>query len=240
MTAPRLLLASSSRVHGSGYLDHLETALGELLAGASRLLFVPYALADQAGYAARARERFAAMGVEMDSIHEADSAAAAVERAEAVFVGGGNTFRLLDRLYRERLLAPLRERVAGGMPYSGASAGSNLAGPSIRTTNDMPIVYPPSFDALALVPFQINPHYIDPDPDSTHMGETRDTRLNEYHEENPLPVVALREGAMVRVEGRRMTLEGGPGGKLFRRGQPSVELAAGTRLDRILDTDSGS
>ena len=120
------------------------------------------------------------------------------------------------------------------MPYLGASAGSNVAGPTIKTTNDMPIVRPASFQALGLVDFQINPHYIDPDPGSTHMGETRDTRLAEFHEENDTPVVALREGALLEVAGERVTVRGEPGGKLFRRGEEPSPLAAGDRIDRLL------
>ena len=229
-----LILASTSKVHGTGYLDHLEPWLERLFAGRHRLLFVPYALHDLDGYTAQVRQRFATLGIAVDGIHQAGHPASAVEEAQAIFVGGGNTFRLLDRLIRGDLLEPIRRRVAGGMPYLGASAGSNVAGLTIRTTNDMPIVRPASFAALGLVDFQINPHYIDPDPDSTHMGETRDTRLREFHEENETPVVALREGALLEVEGDRVSVAGEPGGKLFRRGQDPLPLVAGDRVDRLL------
>ena len=230
----RLILASTSKVHGSGYLDHLEPHLVELFAEVERLLFVPYALHDLDGYAGKVRQRFAPLGIAVDGIHRAADPVAAVDAAAAIFVGGGNTFRLLDRLLREGLIEPIRRRALAGMPYLGASAGSNMAGPSIRTTNDMPIVRPATFEALALVDFQINPHYIDPDPTSTHMGETRDTRLAEFHEENATPVVALREGALLDVRGERVIVRGAPGGKLFRRGLEPLPLVDGDRIDRLL------
>ena len=177
----RLLLISSSRTHSTGYLDHCAAEIGDFLGPVGRVLFVPFALRDHAGYAATARERFAAMGYRLDSLHEAGddpaAAARAVAEAEAMFIGGGNTFRLLKTLYDLELLAPIRRRVEAGMPYLGASAGSNVACVTIRTTNDMPIVEPPSFDALDLVPFNLNPHYLDPDPGSTHRGETREERI---------------------------------------------------------------
>jgi dipeptidase E len=230
----RLVLASTSRVHGTNYLDHLESHIRRLYSGLDRILFVPYALHDLDGYTGRVRQRLAVLGIAVDGIHQAADPVAAVERAEAIYIGGGNTFRLLDRLLREQLIEPIRRRVVAGMPYLGASAGSNVAGPSIRTTNDMPIVRPATFAALGLVRFQINPHYIDPDPTSTHMGETRDIRLHEFHEENETPVVALREGALLDIDGESVTLDGEPGGKLFRRGAAPLPLAAGDRIDRLL------
>ena len=234
----RLILASTSKVHGTGYLDHLEPWLAKLFAGIDRLLFVPYALHDLDGYADKVRRRFADLGMEVDAIHRAPDPADAVAEAAAIFVGGGNTFRLLDRLIGDGLIEPIRRSVAAGVPYLGASAGSNVAGATIKTTNDMPIVRPVSFRALGLVDFQINPHYIDPDPDSTHMGETRDARLREFHEENETPVVALREGALLEVEGHRITVAGEPGGKLFRRGAEPQPLAAGARVDRLLHSSA--
>lgn len=232
----RLLLVSSSKTHGSGYLDHCAPQLRRLFAGIRRVLFVPYALRDRGAYAERARQRFGEWGLELDSIHEAPEPRAEIAAARGLFVGGGNTFRLLKALYDEELLEPIRERVLQGMPYLGTSAGSNVACPTIMTTNDMPIVYPPSLGALALVPFQINPHYLDTRPDSTHMGETRDQRLHEFHEENDLPVVAIREGAMLAVDDDRVTVEGDPGGKLFRRGRQPDDCPPGTRIDRLLSS----
>ena len=227
----RLLLLSSSRVHGGGYLDHAENEIRTFLQGVSRVLFVPYALHDRDGYAAVARQKFEAMGLGLDSIHEFDDPKEAVENAEAMFVGGGNTFRLLNTLYYYELLPWIRERVRTGMRYMGASAGSNLAGPTIKTTNDMPIVQPPSFEALNAVPFQVNPHYLDPDPNSTHMGETREQRLREYLEENEVPVVAIREAAMIRVEGDVVTLEGKSGARIFQRGREPYEIEPGNLIE---------
>lgn len=226
----RLLLASSSTTHGTGYLDHCAEQARELFDGRSRLLFVPYALFDRDAYAARVRERFRAFGLAVDSIHEQRHPCQAVECCEAIFVGGGNTFRLLDCLYRDELLEPIRRRVQEGIPYMGTSAGSNVACPTIMTTNDMPIVQPPSLAALGLVPFQINPHYLDADPGSTHMGETRETRLREFLEENDVAVVGLREGAMLRIEDGRVILDGERGARLFRRGSEPQELERGQVL----------
>jgi len=226
-----LLLLSSSRVHGGGYLDHAENEIRGFLKGVSRVLFVPYALQDREGYAAVARQKFEAMGFALDSIHEAGDPKEAVAQTEAMFVGGGNTFRLLNTLYYYELLPWIRERAKSGMRYLGASAGSNLAGPTIKTTNDMPIVQPPSFEALGLVPFQINPHYIDADPNTTHMGETREQRLREYLEENEVPVVAIREPAMIHVEQSVITLEGKGGGTIFRRGVAPFQIESGSLIE---------
>ena len=231
----RLLLISNSTRFGERYLDHCAAAIASLLGSSiQRVLFVPYAIHDHHAYAANARTRFALMGYEIDSVHVRDPPAAAVERAQALFIGGGNTFRLIDALWRHELIEPIRRRVQSGMPYIGTSAGANVACPSIRTTNDMPIVQPPSFAALDLVPFNINPHYLDPVPGSTHMGETREQRIAEFHEENSPPVVGLREGAWLHIDGETMTLEGNAGMRLFRRGQPPREFLSGSRLDFLL------
>jgi dipeptidase E len=230
----QLLLISTSTLYGGGYLDHAETEIRRLLGSLNRVLFVPFALYDRTAYAAIARRRFEAMGYELRSVHEIADAKQAIRDAEALFIGGGNTFRLLKALYDFDLLLPIRERVAEGMLYIGSSAGSNVSCPTIKTTNDMPIVQPPSFDALGLISFQINPHYQDPDPGSTHMGETREERINQYLEENETPVVGLREGAMLRVEGDSIGLRGIIGARIFRRGQPPVEIEPGSDLNRLV------
>lgn len=229
----RLLLVSSSNVHGSGYLDHCEAQILDLFHSCQRVLFVPYALSDRDSYAQQARQRFREMGLELDSIHETENPVAAVFEAEGVFVGGGNTFRLLNELQERALVEPLRARVASGMPYMGTSAGSNVACPTIRTTNDMPIVEPESFNALGLVSFQINPHYLDADPDSKHKGETREQRLNEYLEENDVSVAAIREGGMIVVRGSEVCLEGKTGGVLFAKGRPPEEIIPGLRIEKL-------
>ena len=230
----RLLLLSNSTNHGAGYLDHAMEAVVSFLGPARRVFFLPFALRDHEAYAAKARQRFASAGIELRAVTADAAGAAALEEAEAVFVGGGNTFRLLERLQRCFLLDVLRRRASEGMRYLGASAGTNIAAPTIRTTNDMPIVQPAGFAALGLVPFQINPHYIDADPSSRHMGETREERLREFLEENEAPVLALREGSWLRVEGERARLEGANGARVFRRGADPEELAPGDVLDRLL------
>lgn len=231
----RILLISNSTLYGSGFLDHAEAEIGDFLGKIGRVLFVPFALFDRDAYAAKARSRFNAMGYELDSIHEAADKPQAVNDAAAIFIGGGNTFRLLKALYEFQILTLIRERVEGGMPYVGSSAGSNVAGPTIKTTNDMPIVEPPSFQALSLVSFQINPHYLDPDPDSKHMGETREERILQFLEENNMPVVGLREGALVRLEKGETILKGSTGARIFRKGQQPIEAKPGARLDDLIN-----
>jgi len=232
--ARRLVLISTSTVFGTRYLEHAYAELRDALGSVSRVLFIPYALQDRAGYAAKARAAFEEMGYRLDSLHEAFDTRRAVQRAEAVFCGGGNTFRLLKVLHETGILPLIRRRVAEGMVYSGASAGSNLACPTIRTTNDMPIVQPPSLDALGLVSFQVNPHYVDPLPGSTHMGETRETRIHEFHEENEAPVVGLREGAILRVDGESVLLKGVAGARIFLRGQEPVEVTPVAEIGSLL------
>ena len=229
----RLLLLSTSTVFGSGYLEYATADVRDFLGVTRRVLFVPFALHDHDAYAGKARDRFAALGYELESLHRAGDMRSAVQRAEAIFIGGGNTFRLLKSLYDFDLLDAIRGRVGEGMPYMGSSAGSNVAAPTIRTTNDMPIVEPPSFNALGLVPFQINPHYLDPEPGSTHMGETREARIVQFLEENETPVIGLREGAMLRIENGACELQGSKGARLFRRGAQPEELEAGAKLDLL-------
>src|SRR5947207_12085771 len=202
----RLLLLSNSLPHGRGYLDHAAEAIRAFLGGRALIAFVPYAEFDLDAYAARAAARLGDLGYALESVHRDGSLLA---RADAVFVGGGNTFRLLHRLYVTGLLPAIRARAADAMPYIGSSAGSIVAGPTIMTTKDMPIVQPPSFESLGLVPFQISPHYLDPDPASTHMGETQEERILTYLQENDRVVVGLREGAWLRVESGAVALDGG-------------------------------
>ena len=222
-------------MHGGGYLEHCAAEIADFLGRGKKVAFVPYALADHDGYEAKAKPAFAALGCELASVHHAADPCSVVREADAVFTGGGNTFRLLATLYRTGLIDAIRERALQGMPYLGSSAGTNVATLSIRTTNDMPIVMPPSFEALALVPFQINPHYIDPDPNSKHMGETREDRLLQFHEENDTPVLGLREGCMLHVEGKRMELRGSTNARLFRKGQEREEFTPPCDLSFLLE-----
>ena len=230
----RLLLLSNSRNHDSGYLDHAEEEIRDLFAGVGRIVFVPFALEDLAGYHAIARDRFRSMGIEVDMLAPDRSAGPALLQAEGLFVGGGNTFRLLDHLQRLELVTAIRARVLAGMPYMGASAGTVIAAPTLQTTNDMPIVWPTSPVSLGLIPFQINAHYLDADPASKHMGESRETRLREFLEEQVTPVLGLREGAMLSVSGQpgdlRIILKGSPAARLFQRGEEPLELEPGADL----------
>jgi len=233
MTNERVLLISNSTLYGSGYLDHAAAEIHDFLGDLKRILFVPFALHERDAYAATAKERFNKMGYDLTSVHTATNPVEAVNETDAVFIGGGNTFRLLKSLYDYNLIEPIHRRVFDGMPYIGSSAGSNVAGPTIKTTKDMPIVYPPSFDALGLVPFQISPHFQDPDPNSTHMGETQEERILQFLEENDTTVAGLREGAMVRVENGATTLKGSSGARIFRKGQAPVERTPVSVLDDL-------
>ena len=223
----RLLLISSSVVHGYGFLDHSEDDIKKHLGSVEAVAFVPFAQKDVDGYTNRVRDRLKLMGFDVTEVRGRED----IENAQAIFIGGGNTFRLLAKMYELDLMDAIRQRVRGGAPYIGSSAGTNVATLTIKTTNDMPIVYPPSFDALALVPFQINPHYLDPDPGSTHKGETREDRIREFHEENATPVVGLREGSALLVDDSGVTLVGSRPARVFRRGIAPEEVPAGSRIE---------
>jgi dipeptidase E len=211
----RLLLLSNSTNYGGRMFSHAAEAFVEVAAGA-RVTFVPYALADWDDYADRATAALGALGIDVVSTHRTTAPDRAILEADVVMMGGGNTFRLLDSLYHLDVLGGLADRVrSGDTRYMGASAGTNVACPTIRTTNDMPICRPPSFDALGLVPFQINLHYVDADPASTFMGETREERIEEFLEENHCPVLAMYEGSWMQVDGATATVTGPA--RLFQR-----------------------
>lgn len=229
----RLLLASNSSdsdYDDGGYLDYVTGELAGFLDGVQQIVTFPYALGDHDLFDRRAARKFAEFGVETLPIQHETDQRAAVAGAEAAFVGGGNTLRLLKTLYDLDLVSALRDFVASGRPYVGSSAGSILCGPSIRTTNDMPIVHPPTLDALGVLGFHINPHYIDPLPVDMYHGESREMRLLEFLEENDSVVVALYESSMLRVDDARVTLLGSGGGRLFQRGADPRPLAPGSDL----------
>jgi dipeptidase E len=223
----KLLLISNSVCHGKAYLEHCAEAIRTFLGGATTLTFVPYAAKDWDGYTSQVRRALAGFGYTVQGVHEAGPWPHRLPDNPAVFVGGGNTFRLLKTLQDGGLLSQIRERVLGGTRYMGASAGANLACPTIKTTNDMPIVQPADFNALGLVRFQINPHYMDPDPNSRHMGETREKRIAEFHEENDTTVIGLREGSWIVVDRGRAKLHGPGGAKIFMKGSPPMEWDGG-------------
>jgi len=239
----RLLLGSGG-YRTDARRERLRRLMDRHFEGVGAVLFVPYALADHDGYLQAMRSAGLDAGGRLVGIHDQPDPVRAVECAEAISVGGGNSFRLLDAVQRLGLLEPIRRRVAGGMPYMGVSAGTNLACPTIMTTNDMPIVRPASFEALDLVPFQINPHYFDGQVHvrrpggaegdlEPHFGETRDQRIAEYHEVNDRVVVGLWEGAALVVEGDRVTLEDGAA-RIFRRGAGPEDRAAGADCSDLL------
>jgi dipeptidase E len=237
VSAHELLLLSNSALHGRGYLEHAFVAIAEFLDGRRTVHFAPFALADHDGYTRKVADALRPLGASVVGLHTVDDARAAVADAEVLFVGGGNTFRLLRGIQQRGLLDIVHERVASGtLRYLGSSAGTNHACPTIRTTNDMPIVQPEGFAAFGLVPFQVNPHYLDPDPASTHMGETREERIRQFLEENDVPVLGLREGAWVRRRGAALTLEGTTGAVLFRRGRETEAFGPGDDLSFLLET----
>src|SRR5215471_3668620 len=225
-----LLLISNSTLHGRGYLDHAEAEIKDFIGDGLRLVFVPYALHDRRAYAEQARTRFHQMGFQFASTHDVSNPSREIERADVIFVGGGNTFRLLHELQQNRLIESIRKTIREGKPYIGSSAGAIVACPTLKTTKDMPVVQPSSFEALALVPFQISPHYLDPDPNSTHMGETQEQRILQFLEENEEPVVGLREGSVLRVQGGEAILKGPHSARVFRRDAQPLEAAPGSDL----------
>src|SRR4029079_3649111 len=239
-SARRILLVSNSTVYGLGYLDHVEQQIRSFLGSARKVLFFPFALFERDAYAAKAKARFAAMGYSLETIHAVSDPRRAIELTDAIFIGGGNTFRLVTALEDLDVLDPIRRKVKGGAPYIGSSAGSNVAGPTIKTTKDMPIVQARSFDSLGLVPFQISPHFQDPDPDSRHMGETQEERIIQFLEENETPVVRIREGGLLVCENGTVTLRGEAGARIFRRGEVPVEAKPGDNIVHLVGGPNGN
>ena len=228
-----LIVASTSTVFGGSYLGYLLEELAVFFSHTNEILFVPYARPGGIShdeYTATASEAFKKIDKKLVGIHSFENPIRAIKEAKGIFVGGGNTFVLVSQLYKHEIMQPLREAIFNGLPYLGTSAGSNICGLSMQTTNDMPIVYPPSFKTLGVIPFNINPHYLDPDPKSKHMGETRATRINEFHTQNNLMVVGLREGSWLRVKGDEILLKGTLNARVFKAGQQPKEIVSGTKL----------
>ncbi|MCW5521140.1 dipeptidase PepE [Aureitalea sp. L0-47] len=231
-----LLVASTSTVHGQSYLEYLKEPLNDLFSNTEEVLFIPYARPGGIShdeYTAKANEAFQSIGKNLRGIHTFDDPSAAICYARGIFTGGGNTFVLVKALHKLQLMEPLREAIFNGIPYLGTSAGSNICGITMQTTNDMPIVYPPSFKTLGAIPFNINPHYLDPEPESTHMGETRETRIKEYHTQNNIPVVGLREGSWLEVKGDNILLKGSLSARIFLKDKDPYEIESGTVIDSL-------
>ncbi|WP_299099177.1 dipeptidase PepE [uncultured Winogradskyella sp.] len=229
-----IIIASTSTIHGSGYLEYLLDELKVHFKSADEILFIPYARPGGIShdeYTAIAAKAFNSIGKSVKGIHEFKSAKNAIEKAKGIFVGGGNTFVLVSQLYKNDVLSTIKNVVAKGTPYLGTSAGSNICGLTMNTTNDMPIMYPPSFKTLGLVPFNINPHYLDPIEGSKHMGETRETRIKEFHAFNTQPVIGLREGSWVKVQENTLTLEGQLDARIFEYGKAPYEIKTTTNLE---------
>ncbi|MFT4753817.1 MAG: dipeptidase E [Salibacteraceae bacterium] len=241
MSKRNLLIVSTSTVHGQPYLSYLKEDVKKHFLGCTEIIFIPFARPGGVtwdAYTKVARDFFAQFNIEVKGIHQFDDSKRALENAQGVFTGGGNTFVLLKEMYAQDLLQVLRKQVADGMPYMGTSAGSNLTGMTVNNTNDMPIVYPPSFDAIGAVPFNINPHYLDPDPNSKHMGETRETRIKEYLVYNSIPVVGLREGSYLKVSGNSISLMGDLKMRIFENGKAPYEVESGSDISFLLEAKS--
>ena len=228
-----LLLISNSSLHGSGYLDHCADEIVSFLSDRKKVVFIPYARPDGISYDTYtniAHKRYKKMGFTLKGIHEYETITEAVIDADAFFIGGGNTFVLLTMLYETNAISSIRKAVKQGKPYIGTSAGSNVACKSIQTTNDMPIMYPPTFESFGLTSFNINPHYLDPDPNSTHMGETRETRIKEFLTYNDTSVIGLREGSMLHVSNNKIVLKGSTGARVFFKDGKKKEYKPGEEI----------
>lgn len=228
-----IILASTSTLFGGTYLEYLREELIKLYEGIDEIIFVPFARPggiSHDDYTAKASSFFETINIKVKGLHEFEDKIQAINNAKAFFTGGGNTFLLVKTLHEEGLMNVLKQNVESGKPYLGCSAGSNIGGQNMKTTNDMPIVYPPSFDCMGLVPFNINPHYLDPNPELKHNGETRETRIKEFLTQNDLKVVGLREGNWIRRMGDKITVEGTELTRIFEKGKEPYEIEAGYQL----------
>ena len=232
-----LLVASTSTLHGGEYLDYLMPELELHFKNSKKIIFIPYARPSGIShevYTEKVRMAFKKIDKEVVGLHEFQNPVEALQQAEGIFVGGGNTFLLVSQLYKNKVISVLSEVINSGIPYLGCIAGSNIVGKTMQTTNDMPIIYPPSFDTLSAIPFNLNPHYLDSDSQSKHMGETRETRIKEFHSFNTIPVLGLREGSWLDVKGNDIVLKGNLTARLFRANEVAIEVASGTNFKTIL------
>lgn len=228
-----IILASTSTLFGGEYLEYLREELIHLYNGIDEIIFIPFARPggiSHDDYTAKARSFFETINIKVRGLHEFEDKTEALNHAKGYFTGGGNTFLLVKTLHEEGIMSVLKQNVEKGKPYLGCSAGSNIGGQNMKTTNDMPIVYPPSFDCMGLVPFNLNPHYLDPNPDLKHNGETRETRIKEFLTQNDLKVVGLREGNWIRRIGDKITVEGNELTRIFEKDKEPYEIEAGSEL----------
>ena len=224
-----IIAASTSTIYGGTYLEYLLPELKKLFHNVTEIIFIPYARPGgitHDDYTAIAQKAFAKINISVKGLHTYKDATEALKVAQGIFTGGGNTFVLIKKLYDLDIMHTLRQVVLDGTPYLGTSAGSNLCGVTMQTTNDMPIAYPPSFKTLGVLPFNINPHYLDPDTNSTHMGETRQTRIKEYHIYNTVPVIGLREGSWIQAKNNEITLQGKHTARIFEQSKEPYEIAS--------------
>lgn len=231
-----IIIASTSTLHGGSYLEYILPTLQQHFKNCKTLLFIPYARPggiSHDDYTKKAEEAFAKINISVKGIHEFENPEEAIKKAEGIFTGGGNTFLLVTQLYKNKIMQILSETVKNGTPYLGTSAGSNICGLSMQTTNDMPIIYPPSFQTLGLISFNLNPHYLDPLEQSTHMGETRETRIKEFHAFNSIPVLGLREGSWLEVKGEKVILKGNLKARLFQQNKEAEELEPESDLSNL-------
>ncbi|MFP3595090.1 dipeptidase PepE [Chryseobacterium sp. SIMBA_029] len=228
-----IILASTSTLFGGAYLEYLKEELIKLYEDVDEIIFIPFARPGGIShdeYTAKARSFFETIHIKVRGLHEFENKSEALKQAKGYFTGGGNTFLLVKTLHEEGLMQVLKQNVEDGKPYLGCSAGSNIGGQNMKTTNDMPIVYPPSFDCMGLVPFNLNPHYLDPNPELKHNGETRETRILEFLTQNDLKVVGLREGNWIRRKGDTITVEGSELTRIFEKGKEPYEIESGSEL----------
>lgn len=229
----KMIIASTSTIYGSAYLEYILPTLKYFFKGIDEVLFIPYARPSGISYeeyTAIVSKEFLKIDIKIKGIHEFDNSVITVKNAKAIFIGGGNTFVLVNELYQQKLFPVIKQAIENGTLYLGTSAGSNIAGLNMQTTNDMPIIYPQSFETLGLIPFNINPHYIDPNPNSKHKGETRETRIKEFHTYNDIAVIGLREGSWLEVTGNDIILKGNLTARLFQKDKIPIELKSESNL----------
>ncbi|NCT19008.1 MAG: dipeptidase PepE [Flavobacteriaceae bacterium CG_4_8_14_3_um_filter_34_10] len=230
------IIASTSTIHGGSYLEYILPELVKLFKNTDEILFLPYAQPggiSHDAYTQKVADVFQKINKKVVGIHNFQEVEEAIKNAKGIFTGGGNTFVLVTQLYRHKVMETLRKTILKGTPYLGTSAGSNICGLTMQNTNDMPIVYPPSFKTLGIVPFNLNPHYLDPDINSKHMGETRETRIQEFHAFNTLPVIGLREGSWLEVKGENIILRGKLPARIFTQNKEAYETTPKTNFNTL-------